>query len=119
LVGAFGNSTWRGSITFDTPPKMRYTSPNQWADKVFKKDYALMPLGELGVYIEQHQHLPGIPSAQEVVEKGISQQEMMVKLLEKIEELTLHQIEQNKLIQKLVSENEYIRTELKSLKSNR
>jgi hypothetical protein len=70
-----------------------------WSDYVFAPDYALAPLSEVEAHIKAHQHLPGIPSASEVAENGISVGEMQAKLLAKIEELTLHQIEQQKLIQ--------------------
>jgi len=50
--------------------------------------------------------LPGIPSAQEVAANGISLGEMQAKLLQKVEELTLYMIEQNKKIEKLEKENE-------------
>ncbi|RDB04392.1 hypothetical protein [Runella aurantiaca] len=73
--------------------KMKYQSENQWADRVFKKGYILMPLAQLEDYIQEHEHLPGIPTASEAVEKGVSTQEMTAKLLEKVEELTRYVIE--------------------------
>jgi hypothetical protein len=50
--------------------------------------------------------LPGIPSADEVKANGLDLGEMNAKLLQKIEELTLHLIEKDKQIQKLISQNE-------------
>jgi hypothetical protein len=47
-------------------------------------------------FIQQHQHLPGIPSAAEAVEQGIDAVKMDAKLLEKIEELTLYSIKLEK-----------------------
>jgi hypothetical protein len=67
-----------------------------WADYVFADDYALKPLAEVEAHIKQHKHLPGIPSAKEVAEEGVSVGEMQAKLLAKIEELTLHVIAQQK-----------------------
>ena len=46
-----------------------------------------------------------VPSAEEVAKNGINVAEMDAKLLEKIEELTLYSIEQNKQIKKLQEEN--------------
>ncbi|AZA81757.1 cell wall anchor protein [Chryseobacterium lactis] len=69
---------------------------NVWADYVFKKDYQLKSLEEVEKHIAEKGHLPNIPSADEVMEKGINVAEMNTKLLEKIEELTLYSIEQNK-----------------------
>lgn len=52
-------------------------------------------------YIKTHKHLPGIPSAVEVEKNGIDLGEMNKLLLQKIEELTLHLIQQQKEIAEL------------------
>jgi len=67
-----------------------------WSDFVFEPDYDLRPLAEVEEYINKNHHLPEIPSAAEVEENGINLGEMNAKLLQKIEELTLYLIEQNK-----------------------
>jgi hypothetical protein len=67
-----------------------------WSDFVFDKSYKLKALSETEAFIKAEKHLPNIPSAQEVAEHGVSVGEMQAKLLAKIEELTLHVIEQNK-----------------------
>jgi hypothetical protein len=67
-------------------------------DYVFEKDYPLTTLEDLKSYIDQHKHLPEVPSAKEMEENGINLKEMNLLLLKKVEELTLHVIEQNKLI---------------------
>ena len=67
-----------------------------WADYVFRPGYRLRPLSEVGAYIQAHRRLPDIPSEAEVKEKGVSVGEMQAKLLAKIEELTLHMIQQEK-----------------------
>jgi len=93
---------------------------NVWADYVFTKSYKLRTLAEVEKHIEEKGHLPNVPSASEVIEKGINVAEMNVKLLEKIEELTLYSIEQNKRIQKLEDENLILRRksdEIKDLKN--
>ncbi|TWF44324.1 hypothetical protein FHW36_101244 [Chitinophaga polysaccharea] len=69
-----------------------------WADYVFHKDYSLPSLAAVEKYVTTHQHLEGIPSAAEVEKEGIDVGEMNKKLLEKVEELTLYLIEQNKKI---------------------
>jgi hypothetical protein len=63
-----------------------------WSDYVFAGDYALAPLAEVEAHIKEHKHLPGIPSATQVAEQGVSVGDMQARLLAKIEELTLHQI---------------------------
>lgn len=72
------------------------------ADYVFSPDYSLMPLNEVERYIKINKHLPEIPSAAEVKENGLSMGEMQNKLLQKIEELTLYVIEQQKQIEELM-----------------
>jgi len=72
-----------------------------WADFVFNSDYRLMPLAEVESFIQENNHLPDVPSETEVKEKGINVAEMNAKLLQKIEELTLYVIEQNKRIEEL------------------
>jgi len=75
-----------------------------WADFVFAKDYKLPSLSEIANHIKEKGHLPGIPSAAEVQANGVELGEMNKKLLQKIEELTLHLIEQNGKIEKLEGE---------------
>lgn len=63
-----------------------------WSDYVFDVDYNLLPLSQVATYVKANHHLPDIPSAEEVHEKGVSLGDMQAKLLAKIEELTLHMI---------------------------
>ncbi len=74
---------------------------DNWPDYVFKSDYELMSLDDVENYISENGHLPRIPSAEEVHEKGVSIADNQAALLEKIEELTLHMIEQKKRIDTL------------------
>lgn len=71
------------------------------ADYVFSPEYKLMPLFEVEKFVKTNRHLPEIPSAAEVKENGLSMGEMQNKLLQKIEELTLYVIEQQKRIEQL------------------
>ncbi len=87
-----------------------------WSDYVFKPDYRLAPLGEVQKSIEKEGHLPGMPSAKEVAEHGISVGDMQAKLLAKIEELTLHQIEQEKLLAAQQEQLETQQGEIRALK---
>ena len=70
----------------------------KWSDFVFDKDYKLPTLQEVENHINEHKHLPDIPSEAEVKENGVSLGEMQAKLLQKIEELTLYTIELNKTV---------------------
>jgi len=64
-----------------------------WPDYVFKNDYKLMPLAQVKSYIDQNQHLPGLPSDKEVESKGLDVGEMNKLLTKKVEELTLYLID--------------------------
>jgi hypothetical protein len=72
-----------------------------WSDFVFEDGYPLKPLFEVEHHIKEHKHLPGMPSAREVAEQGVSVGDMQAKLLAKIEELTLHVIAQQRRIESL------------------
>ncbi len=72
-----------------------------WPDFVFYDDYELLTLEEVEEHINEEGHLPEIPSEADVAENGINLGEMNAKLLQKIEELTLYLIEQNKEIKEL------------------
>ena len=69
---------------------------NNWADYVFADDYKLLPISDLEKFIKKNKHLPEIPCASEVADNGIDLGETQIKLLKKIEELTLYVIAQNK-----------------------
>jgi trimeric autotransporter adhesin len=69
-----------------------------WADYVFDKGYKLPALPKLEQFVTKNKHLPGIPSAKEVVKDGIDLAEINAKLLAKVEELTLYMIDFNKQV---------------------
>ncbi len=79
-----------------------------WPDFVFAEDYKLRPLEEVERFIEEHQHLPEIPSEAEVLEKGIDVGKMFELQMQKIEELTLYLIE-------LKNENKALKQTLNTL----
>lgn len=86
---------------------------NGWSDFVFKKDYNLRSLEEVARHIKENGTLPDIPSEKEVLEKGVNLGEINKKLLQKIEELTLYQIQMNKELKQLKEENKKLRNQLK------
>jgi len=71
------------------------------ADFVFEENYALRSLNEVHSFIQANKHLPEIPSAAEMVSNGLDMGEFQIKLLQKIEELTLYIIEQDQRIKEL------------------
>jgi len=84
---------------------------NAGADFVFDKSYDLPGIAKTEDFIKANKHLPGISSAEEMQQNGLDLGEMQIKLLQKIEELTLYVIELNK-------ENEVMKEELEELKNN-
>jgi len=74
-----------------------------WSDFVFAEGYKLPSLESVEKHINEKQHLPDIPSEKQVMEEGINVVEMQAKLLQKIEELTLYIIRQDKEIKELKS----------------
>lgn len=74
---------------------------NAWPDYVFADNYKLKSLPQVEAFIKEHKHLPGIPSAAEVAKEGIQVGDMQHKMMEKIEELTLYIIQQQKEIDAL------------------
>ncbi len=81
--------------------KVALRSTTNWADYVFANDYKLMPLSEVEEFITVNKHLPGVASASELVKNGIDVVEMQSKQMEKIEELMLYVLQQNKKIEEL------------------
>lgn len=80
-----------------------------WPDYVFAKDYNLPTLEEIDNHIKEKGHLQGIPPASEVEANGVDLGSMNAKLLQKIEELTLHLISINSRIQLLEKENSLLK----------
>jgi hypothetical protein len=60
-----------------------------------------MPLAELKAFIEREKHLPNVPNRDEVKAKGLNLSEFQMRLLEKVEELTLYTVRQHDEIQAL------------------
>jgi hypothetical protein len=87
-----------------------------WADYVFNSDYKLPALRDVKSYIQQHHHLPDVPSEKEVKKDGINLGDQQVILLKKIEELTLYVIEQNEKLQQLEQKVTDLQEENKKLK---
>jgi hypothetical protein len=72
-----------------------------WADFVFDKNYRLRPLASVEQFIKTHKHLPDLPSAAEIQQGGAKMAELTTKMMQKIEELTLYSIAQEKRIRQL------------------
>lgn len=85
---------------------------NNAADYVFDESYNLRSLNEVESFVKENKHLPGVPSAAEMAENGMSMSQMTNLLLEKVEELTLHLIDMKKEINSLKEENAALKSSL-------
>jgi hypothetical protein len=95
--------------------KVALRSTSNWADYVFADNYKLMPLKEVEKFVNANKHLPGIDSASELSKNGLDLAEMQSKQMQKIEELTLYIIDQNKTIEKNQKEMEALQLQVKAL----
>ncbi|HEY0109524.1 MAG TPA: bZIP transcription factor, partial [Fibrella sp.] len=100
----------KGILTEKVKVAIRNTS--EWSDKVFAPQYKLRTLSEVEKFIKSQGHLPGVPSAEQVVNEGIDVGGMDAKLLEKVEELTLYVIE-------LKKQNESLQRQINKVERNR
>jgi len=88
LLDAAGNLVLAGSLT---------ANGSTFPDYVFEEGYHLKTLAEIEQYIQENGHLPGVPSAEEVASRGgHNMTELQLTLLQKVEELTLYSIQQDK-----------------------
>lgn len=76
-----------------------------WPDYIFSDSYPLMPLSGVEAFIKANHHLPGIPAASKIEAQGLNIGEMQKMMMEKIEELTLYIIQQQKEIETLKAKN--------------
>ena len=77
------------------------TLQGNWADYVFDDDYNLLSLAEVEQFYKSNKHLPGVPSAEKIKLAGLNLEEVNTLLLQKIEELTMYLVNQQKEIDKL------------------
>jgi hypothetical protein len=66
-----------------------------------KGDYRMLDLKSLEAFLKENHHLPEIPSAQKLKEDGLELKKMNLLLLQKIEELTLYTLQQQKQLDAL------------------
>ncbi|MCD4678846.1 MAG: hypothetical protein K8S00_00525 [Bacteroidales bacterium] len=88
-----------------------------WSDFVFNDDYELTPLDQIEKYIKENKHLPDVPTDTEVTKEGLKVGEMNAIMMQKIEELTLYLIEQNKQLTKLTEENEMLKARMELIEN--
>lgn len=89
--------------------------PN-WPDYVFENDYDLKPLSEVEEFVNENKHLPGVATANEISESGLSLGLTQKAQMEKIEELFLYVIQQQKQLEAQQKTIERLETEIQNLK---
>ena len=89
------------------------------ADYVFGPEYKLPTLSEVEYFIKENNHLPDLASATEMKENGMNVSDMQTKLLQKIEELTLYIIDQNKKNDFQSNEIDLLKKEISLLKNQK
>jgi hypothetical protein len=90
------NPTQKLSVNGTIRCKEVLVEATPWPDYVFAKGYKLRTLSELEAFIKANNHLPEMPTAADAEQNGVKLSELNTKLLQKVEELTLYLIEQNK-----------------------
>ncbi|PSK94535.1 hypothetical protein B0I18_101691 [Taibaiella chishuiensis] len=106
--GSYAN--YKLSVDGDMIAKRCVIQVSNWADYVFNENYNLPDLAEVEQYIQEHKHLPGVPSEKEVLTNGVEMGAMNKILLQKVEELTLYMIQISK-------ENSEMKKQLETLKA--
>lgn len=100
-----------------TSVKVRLSNTIPIPDFVFKPEYRLMPLSEVKEYVIKNSHLPNIPSEEVIRNEGLSIEEMQLRLLQKIEELTLYLIDLEEKSQQQEKDKVLLQQELEALKA--
>lgn len=91
--------------------EVRVQLSSSWPDYVFDDDYPLRPLSDVKASIQQHGHLPGIPSAAQVENDGLHLGDMQIRILEKMEEMMLYILQQEEKIKALETEIKVIKNQ--------
>ena len=124
-IGTYNNTTNSSTVRFKIQNDGTVYAKEIWVkpiadfpDYVFDDDYQLISLFDLEKFIEINGHLPKMPSADHVSKFGMSLSEIQMLTVEKIEELTLYAISQNKKIEELQTQNELLKEELNQIQND-
>jgi len=114
-----GQAEVRFKVTHDGTvfvKELRVRPVANFPDYVFNDSYKLMSLIDLETYIKTNKHLPNMPTANEIAKEGANVGEVQRVLVEKVEELTLYNIELNKNNIVLQKELEELKKEMQDIK---
>ena len=87
-----------------------------WADFVFEPTYRLRPLAEVERFIQTHHHLPDMAPAATIQQNGVGLSDVTTKLMQKVEELTLYMIAQEKKNDRQQHQIRQLQKELKQIR---
>ena len=118
-TGLDGNSLIVKGGILSKEVNVKVEGSEAWPDYVFKPNYKRLTLGEVEKFIAINGHLPNIPSANEMVANGNNLGKTDVKLLEKVEELTLYLLDMKKANDSQAEELKSLKKAFNSLKKNR
>lgn len=117
-IGTLDTKGYRLAVNGDAIfNRVRVKPYANWPDYVFDNQYDLPPLKNLEIFVHTNNHLPGIPSADEVEKNGIDLGDNETILLKKVEELTLYIIQQNNKAEEQQHQINKLQQELNELKS--
>ncbi len=111
------DSVYRLSVNGKIRAKGLRVQTTGWADFVFEPGYKLKSLIEVEAFINKNKHLPEMLPATKVIAEGNDVGETQVKLLQKVEELTLYLIDQDKQLKKLQEQNKALETQNKEIEN--
>ena len=114
-IGTDNPGSWELAVDGKIKTKEVKVTIEGWSDFVFYEDYQLPTLNEVENHIIEKGHLKDIPSAEEVKQDGFFLGEMDAKLLQKIEELTLYTIQQQKELEQEKKKNTNLEARLAKL----
>jgi len=121
--GRVGIGTTSPRYDLDVKGRIRATEViihhiDSFPDYVFRPGYELRTVDETDSYIREHGHLPGLPSAAEAEQEGVSLSRLQLQLLEKVEELTLYVISQQRMLERQQAEIARLKAALSSDTTN-
>jgi trimeric autotransporter adhesin len=115
-TGFDGNSLIVKGGVLSKEVSVKVEGAESWPDYVFKPSYKRLTLDEVEKFININGHLPNVASATEMAATGNNLNKTDIKLLEKVEELTLYLLEMKKANEVQNVEIQNLKKQVKSLR---
>jgi hypothetical protein len=117
--GNMGQQSHKLAVNGGIIAKRIQVTLSNWADYVFDSSYKLRPIKDLENFITQYKHLPDVPTAKEVENRGLDVGDQHAVILRKVEELTLYIIQQQKIIEEQQRQIDSLKKKLDSHSSKK